>query len=173
MITQTIASSSQSKIFDIKEEQWAGATTLLPTEIQSGPDIKKWNVSLHYIEPTTDEKKSVYIGTYETRDAAVAARSFFSHWLSCADKTSVGHMEDFWNKQKQCFKDSNRLRLSLCPCNKCGKLHCKLRCARCLALDTAAATAKNWIGRSTKLNVMRFIRAKRARKKLKNKPRKQ
>eukprot|EP00944_MAST-04C_sp_MAST-4C-sp1_P003120 g3120.t1 len=134
LITQTIASSSQSKIFDSKEEQWAGATTLLPTEIQSGPDIKKWNVSLHYIEPTTDEKKSVYIGTYETRDAAVAARSFFSHWLSCADKTSVGHMEDFWNKQKQCFKDSNRLRLSLCPCNKCGKLHCKLRCARCLCV---------------------------------------
>ena len=77
-ITQTIAPSSQSKILDSKEELWAGATTQLPTEIQSGPDIKKWNISLHFVDPKTDEKKSVYLGTHETKDAAVAAGSYFS-----------------------------------------------------------------------------------------------
>ena len=82
---------------------------MLPTEIPSGPDIKKWNISLHYIDPKTSEKKSVYLGTYDTKDAAVSAGAYFSHWLSCAGKTSVERMENFWKELKSVRKHPNNM----------------------------------------------------------------
>ena len=147
-------------------ELWAGSSKQGITEIESGPDIRKYNVSLFYVDATTTETRSVYLGTYDTKLAAENAMSFFTHNLSTVDDISFQRLENHWREQKACFRTLKQLRLSLRLCNKCDKLYCKLRCARCATVRYCSRACQKLDWSTHKIQCNKIYKAQKKKKKI-------